>query len=561
MLSLLRLVDNELQDVEMIGALRSCMAHLSVEELSQIRLSHPGMSFADAARARAGEGDVLGGKLRAFFDTLGSWQLRSLSLPLGGLVRAVCMESGFYTYAGALPGGAQRQANLDALVTRAGNFDATVSGSLTRFLAYAEHMRARGDGDSAHLLGEGDDVVRLMTIHKSKGLEFPVVFGALMARTFRGATGGEPFRAHRELGLGMYYVDGRLRTRREPLSYIAIGERERREDAAEELRLLYVLLTRAKRRLFLVGSLRSAAARLPLLAAMGAYPSAATSHLQLVLGALEEARRAGEAPVAHIIVHALDELPAPAAAQPRTGALDRLDEALAQTGGADEAMAWAYPHLLDSARPVKLTASGLLREAEGPRELPAMAERPQFMQETGLTGAERGSAYHRALQLLGLPPLRALSEAALGKAISAQLDALQQANRLTGAERKAVSARRLARFFAGGTGRRLLQSDTVHREWPFNVRMKVEEALGDSAHARYGGGEVLVQGTVDCCFLEAGGWVLLDYKTDITRDREALVRHYEKQLAIYALALERITGLPVREKRLCLLASGEEIVL
>ena len=120
---------------------------------------------------------------------------------------------------------------------------------------------------------------------------------------------------------------------------------------------------------------------------------------------------------------------------------------------------------------------------------------------------------------------------------------------------------RLARFFAGETGKRLLQSDTVRREWPFNVRMKVEEALGDSAHARYGGGEVLVQGTVDCCFLEAGEWVLLDYKTDITRDREALVRHYEKQLAIYALALERITGLPVRERRLCLLASGEEITL
>ena len=560
-LSLLRLVDNELQDVELIGALRSCMAHLSLEELSAIRLSHPDLSFADAARARAGEEDALGEKLRAFFAVLDSWRLRALTLPLGELVRAVCEESGLYAYVGALPGGAQRQADLDALVTRAENFDATVSGSLTRFLAYAEHMRARGDGDSAHLLGEGDDVVRLMTIHKSKGLEFPVVFGALMARSFRGAAGGEAFRAHRDLGLGVHFVDERLRTRREPLSYIAIGERERREDAAEELRLLYVLLTRAKRRLILVGSLRRAASRLPLLASMGAYPSAATSHLQLVLGALEEARRAGEAPVAQIAVHALDELPAPEAAQPRAEALNRLDEALAQAGEADAAMAWVYPHLLDSERPVKLTASGLLREAEGPRELPAMAERPQFMQETGLTGAERGSAYHRALQMLEIAPLRGLDGASLEKAVRAQLDALRQINRLGEAERAAVRPERLARFFAGETGKRLLQSDTVRREWPFNVRMKVEEALGDSAHARYGGGEVLVQGTVDCCFLEAGEWVLLDYKTDITRDREALVRHYEKQLAIYALALERITGLPVRERRLCLLASGEEITL
>ena len=224
-------------------------------------------------------------------------------------------------------------------------------------------------------------------------------------------------------------------------------------------------------------------------------------------------------------------------------------------------MAWVYPHLLDSERPVKLTASGLLREAEGPRELPTLAERPQFMQEAGMTGAERGSAYHRALQLLELAPLRALDGASLTNAVRAQLDDLRMANRLSETERKAVSPQRLARFFAGGTGRRLLRSETVRRAWPFNVRMKVEEAFGDAAHARYGGGEVLVQGTVDCCFLEDGGWVLLDYKTDITRDREALVRHYEQQLAIYALALARITGLPVREKRLCLLASGEEIVL
>ena len=561
-LSLLRLVDNELEDVEMIGALRSCMAGLTLEELSQIRLAHPDASFADAARACAGEGEgALTEKLRAFFALLDSWQLRAGALPLGELVRAVCVESGFYTYAGALPGGAQRQANLDALVTRAGNFDATVSGSLTRFLAYAEHMRARGDGDSAHLLGEGDDVVRLMTIHKSKGLEFPVVFGALTARSFRGAGGGESFRAHRELGLGMHYVDETLRTRREPLSYIAIGERERREDAAEELRLLYVLLTRAKRRLFLVGSLRSADARLPLYAAMGACPGAATSHLQWMLGALEEEKRAGEAPSARVVVHGFDELAAPAAQQPRPEAVDALDAALGQAGEQDAAMAWVYPHLLDSERPVKLTASGLLREAEGPRELPTLAERPQFMQEAGMTGAERGSAYHRALQLLELAPLRALDGASLTNAVRAQLDDLRMANRLSETERKAVSPQRLARFFAGGTGRRLLRSETVRREWPFNVRMKVEEAFGDAAHARYGGGEVLVQGTVDCCFLEDGGWVLLDYKTDITRDREALVRHYEQQLAIYALALARITGLPVREKCLCLLASGEEIVL
>ncbi len=348
-LSLLRLVDNELRDVEMIGALRSCIAQLTLEELSQIRLAHADMSFAGAARARAEEGeDALSQKLRGFFARLDSWRLRADTLPLGELVRAVCVESGFYTYAGALPGGAQRQANLDALVTRAENFDAEISGSLTRFLGYAEHMRARGDGDSAHLLGEGDDVVRLMTIHKSKGLEFPVVFGALTARSFRGAASGELFRAHRELGLGIHYVDEKLGTRREPLSYLAIGERDRREDAAEELRLLYVLLTRAQQRLILVGSLRNAAARLPIFEATGDFPSAATSHLQLVLGALAAARRAGEAPVASVTVHALDELsgpsPVPEAGDGRAGAFARSAGAESgRTGGAGRGYGLGLP--------------------------------------------------------------------------------------------------------------------------------------------------------------------------------------------------------------------------
>ena len=562
-LSLLRLVDNPLRDVDTVGALRSCMAGLSLEEISKIRLAHADMSFADAARACAGEESALGEKLSAFFAQLESWQLRSRTLPLGELVRAVCTESGFYIYAGALPGGAQRQANLDALVTRAEAFDRDVSGSLTRFLAYAEHLRARGDGDSAQLLGEGDDVVRLMTIHKSKGLEFPVVFGALTARAFRGASGQEPFRADRELGLGIYAVDQSLRTRRKPLSYIAIGERARREDIAEELRLLYVLLTRACDRLILVGSLRNATSQIASLEATGECPMAAGSHLQIVLGALAAARRAGEPPVAQVSVHPIGELADIEPTEEERDAQARLRMALAQgeLEHPDEAIAWLYPHMRDSERPLKLTVSGLVREAEGPRELPALAPRPLFMQEEHMTGAERGSAYHRALQMVEFSSLRGLDEAALTGEIRAQLARLRLENRLAEREVRAVRLERLARFFAGGTGARLLASATVRREWPFNVRMGVAEALGEAANERFDGGEVLVQGTVDCCFVEDGAWVLLDYKTDATRDREALVRHYRRQLAMYALALERITHMPVKERRLCLLATGEEIEL
>jgi len=565
--SVLKLIDNFRSDTELIGALRSPMAGLSLEELSRIRLLSPEAAFCDAARAYAeSQADETAEKLRAFFRMYDHWRLRAGSLALGELVRAVIDESGFYAYAGALPGGAQRQANLDRLVTRAERFDLEVSGSLTRFLAHAEHMRARGDGDSAQLLGENDDVVRLLTIHKSKGLEFPVVFGALIARRFRGTRSDEPLRAHRDLGIGAICVDPELRTRRVPLSYAAIAERIRREEAAEELRLLYVLMTRARDRLILTGSVRGADRAFARAAASAKLPSTATSHLQIVLGAVLSADE-GERPAVEISVRAAGELRPSGREDASESARAAVEAALrGELGEPDEraldAMAWEYPHAADTERPLKLTASGLLREVEGPWELPELAKRPEFLREGGaLTATERGSAYHRALEALALKPLRGLSGAELRSAIKGQLDDLRLANRLTASERAAVLPGAIARFFEGNTGRRILESGTVMREWPFNVEMKVSEAIGDEAHERFGGEVVLVQGTVDLCFVEGGEWVLIDYKTDSARDREALRSHYERQLGVYALALERITGMRVKERILCLLAAGEEISL
>ncbi|NLF26599.1 MAG: hypothetical protein GX592_01775, partial [Clostridiales bacterium] len=415
-------------------------------------------------------------------------------------------------------------------------------------------------------LGENDDVVRLLTIHKSKGLEFPVVFGALTARRFRGARSDEMLRAHRDLGIGCAYVDPELRTRRVPLSYAAIAERIRREEAAEELRLLYVLMTRARDRLILTGSVKGVEKAFARAKASAKLPSTATSHLQIVLGAVL-AEDEKDRPTVEIAVRAAGELRPSGSADASESARALVEAALKGEFGEPDgrtlgAMAWQYPHASDTERPLKLTASGLLREIEGPRELPELSLRPEFLREGGaLTGAERGSAYHRALELLALQPLRGLSGSELRAAIKGQLDELRLSNRMSASERQAVLPGAIARFFEGSTGQRILASGTVMREWPFNVEMKVSEAIGDERHERFGGEVVLVQGTVDLCFAEDGAWVLIDYKTDSARDREALRAHYEKQLGVYALALERITGMRVKERILCLLAAGEEMLL
>ena len=181
-----------------------------------------------------------------------------------------------------------------------------------------------------------------------------------------------------------------------------------------------------------------------------------------------------------------------------------------------------------------------------------------FMQQDGensLTGAERGTAYHRAIQLIDFGALNGLEGRALVDEIRTMLDSFAQKRLMTSVQREAVRPSMLAKFFDGELGRRLRRAEEVHKEWPFNVMLRTEEALTEEETGKFAGEELLVQGTVDCCFIEDGQWVLLDYKTDRSRDVDALRQHYQKQLHLYALALERITGIPVKQKMLCLLAS------
>lgn len=561
--SMLRLIANGRSDVELIAVLRSAAVGLTADELAQIRIAHRDAAYVDAAKAYADErDDDLAGRLKAFFERLAAWRLKAGSLGLGDFTRLVLDESGFYTYAGALPGGAQRQANLDRFVADAAAFDSEFSGSLTRFLKYTERLRQKGDGDAAHLLGENDNVVRLMSVHKSKGLEFRVVFGAQLAKRYRVEKSSAPLVTHRDLGVGMTYVDPELRTRRVSLGQAAIMARQRREDAAEEMRILYVMLTRAQERLILVGTVKGADKAMKRWQALSAAPFAATSHLDLVMSARCAAEAEG------LPTHS--ELEIIPAAQIRggveegSGAARRLFEAVLAhpeeyaEAELDAQLAWRYPNPEDAKKPLKLTASGLLRELEGPEELPALVERPAFLSEDArrMTGAERGTAYHRCMQLLDLRALDGLSGRALAQAVGRQLDDRNRRRLLTDAQRDAVRPEKLARFLEGEVGLRLRAAKEVRREWPFNVRLEAADALTPEEAERFGGGELLVQGTIDCCFVEDGQWVLLDYKTDRTDDMDALRAHYEKQLAVYALALETITGMPVRQRLLCLLSGG-----
>ena len=569
-LSMLRLIDNRRLDVELLGVLHSPAVGLSAEQLARVRVACPDGPYCDAAAAYAREqNDDIADRLRDFFECYDRWRLKAASLSLGEFARLVLDESGFYTFAGALPGGAQRQANLDQLVVSANRFDLEQSGSLSRFLQYTEHLRARGDGDAAHLLSENDDVVRLMTIHRSKGLEFKVVFGAQMNKRFFTESSASPLLTHRDLGVGMQYIDPELRTRRLTLPQAAIIERGKRENAAEELRILYVLLTRAQQRLVLVGTVKDAEAALKRWSALREAPFAAISHLEVVMAARQAAEAAGQEVHSTLSWTRKEELRSEALPDDE-GPAQTLARILAHPEDyADDAlrgqMAWEYPDPDSARRPLKLTASGLLRELEGPEALPALAERPQFMAEDAkhMTGAERGTAYHRAMQLMDFRALDGLAGEPLAGAVDAQLEDFAARRLMTSAQREAVRPEVLARFLSEDMGLRLRRAKRVQREWAFNVSLRISEALTpeEAGDSRFSDDELLVQGTIDCCFIEDGQWVLLDYKTDRTDDLDAIRAHYRAQLSLYALALERITQIPVKQKALCLIAQDRVLEL
>ncbi|CAI6017977.1 UvrD-helicase domain-containing protein [Cohnella sp. JJ-181] len=262
-LSLLHIIDNPDQDIPLAGVLRSPIGGLSADELAAIRIADRAGSFWSAVRTAAGtlEDRPLRAKLARFVEQLEGWRSFARREPLGELLHALYRDTGYFDFVGGLPGGAQRQANLRALIDRARQYERNSSyRGLFRFLRFLGRMRdTGGDLGAARAVGEQEDVVRVVSIHKSKGLEFPVVFAAGLGRRFNRQDLTGMFLRHKKLGFGPRMVERVTRIAYPTLPQLAIRRRMKAELLAEEMRVLYVALTRPKEKLILVGTTKNAA--------------------------------------------------------------------------------------------------------------------------------------------------------------------------------------------------------------------------------------------------------------------------------------------------------------
>lgn len=620
-IALLKLIDNKFQDISLLTVMRSPIGGFDANDMIQIRTAAKTRFFYQAAAEYIrNREDDLARRLKNFYEKIVDWQKASRYLPMEDFIWKLYAQSGYYHYAGAMPGGLQRQANLRILLERARQFQQTSIKGLFQFIRFIDKLQSSsGDMGVAKTLGENENVLRIMSIHKSKGLEFPVVVVAGLGRQFNFSDVNASILFHKDLGLGPKYVNPDTRQTCETIARTAIKQVIRLEGLSEEMRILYVALTRSKNRLILLGSaadlqrnankwvkpispyslskgksfldwigpvllrhpdcheLRSLLeedfdqplwnhasnwrVQLHSRGEVGVFSKQEAQNQQEFLYRLQHPNES-----IHSFIHQENNNDTGFAMKADSDDVERLRSMI------EERFAWKYPYEYAVNIPSKLTVTEIRkfdglraeqlsdeREAAVPYpidEFPSFSARPKFMEGSKqFSAAEKGTIVHFILQHLDL------SRAASEEEMVGQVDEMVKSELLTQEEAQAADLTRIRAFLNSETGRRIRNAADVRREVPFNFRKKADEMIDN---LQSNDDTLLIQGVIDCFFEEEGQWVLVDYKTDYVNSMQKvkeLTQRYRIQMDLYTEALEQITGKPVKERILYLLSINQAINL
>ena len=529
-------------DVSFLGTLRCPCFDFSSDELALVRLSLEQGSYFHAFLKASERDDALGRKCRAVLDRLGQWRFLSRSLSLDTFLWRLLSESGLYMRSGAGPLGVERQAALRVFVSTAMGENAR--RPLIDFLSEIDSAVTSGDRTNARELSETDDVVRIMTLHKSKGLQFPVVFMMETARAFK-FDRTALILIHKDLGMAVRITDPDDHIRLTNHAMDAIRLRLNREQRAEECRLMYVGMTRAQKKLIIVGSPKDLPALLRRSADDEWHCGKADSMLQWIVNALGREAFGSSGPYLgprqERFMIGLEEAPElPRDGDPAAPSLPDADLSPWEDTKDEHVFAVREPQ---DGPTLKSSVTAILRrlrqeedQSEAPddkrREIPAApAPRPYFMQlRDGMNAAERGTAMHRILGIIDLDTVRRDGvEAALEKLVGLRMLSPVEEQFL----KRSTAPGTIGQFFLSPFGQRVLGAGLVRREWAFTYHI-------DDRLAEY------IQGVIDLCFIENDEWVLCDYKTD-RAEADELRDRYSDQLRLYRDALEAITDRPVKE--------------
>ena len=590
-MSLLKVVDNPMQDVPMIALLRSPIMNFTPEELGNIRLVNKEKYFYENMQAIVlGEVEVdelLKEKCKGFIEKLDTWRERSTFMPIDEFIWYIYMDTAYYGFVGAMPNGVLRQANLRVLFQRAKQYEDTSFKGLFNFINFINKLRkSSGDMGSAKILGENEDVVRIMSIHKSKGLEFPVVFLSGTGKQFNLMDLNKNILYHDDLGLGPDFVDVEKRVSYSTIAKESIKQKIKFETLSEEMRILYVAFTRAKEKLIITGATSNLgrwankccnAAALNEDRIISSEVSKGKSYLDWLGMALCKHRN-GESireQVGPMDISIKDDLSTwKIDIWKKTDLLvDKVQENVDENKEKDlwinfdcetvdkniyNRLNFIYPFKSSTTIKSNFSVSDLKKKNQEELEIvnsknlysEKIIAKPKFLQEErGLTPSERGTAMHFVMQKLDFNRVNTIEE------IENQIREMVINELLSEEEFKVIRAKKIYNFFKSNLGKRVLKSyesgEKVYKELPFYTEISAKKTDPNLINIPESE-KVRLQGVIDLFFYEGDNVILVDYKTDyVERGKEEdLIEKYKLQIQYYKEALSKITGKIVTESYL-----------
>lgn len=594
MMSLLQVIDNPMQDIPLLAVLRSPIASFTPEELMDIRMADSRMSFYEALKMKAdSKDDSMSKKALEFLKGLEIWRKKSLTMSISQFIWYLYTNTGYYAYAGAMPGGVQRQANLRILFERARQYEETSFKGLFNFINFINKIKkSSGDMGSAKTLGENENVVRIMSIHKSKGLEFPVVIVSGLGKKFNLRDLESKILFHHELGFGPDFVDSRMRFSYPTIVKQALKKKMKLESYSEEMRILYVAFTRAKEKLIItgtVGNMEKAFARWSegVNTCGNKVPEyqilKGNNFLDWICPVLLKHRDSSKFRESAGIKEVLPSGIIEDGSKWEITFVDRKDILMDDTelgeaavGSADarheetgkyveeirRRLDYEYPYRMSSKLPAKLSVTELKRmygsvlDDEYTQHIfvPSLVKKPSFLEgKVQLTAAEKGTMTHLVMQHVDLDKSPTIEY------VKSLVEYMVSGDFITREQASCVNTGRIVRFFESPLGERMLKAKSVKREVPFYIEIKGTEVYKDLPEDLYGGEGIILQGIIDCWFEEEDGIVLIDYKTDYVPEGKSHIikEKYGVQIEYYTKALEKMTGKPVKEKYIYLFYNGE----
>jgi len=513
-LSFLKIIDNPYQDIPLLAVLRSPMFSFTENELAQIKASNPTLPFCKAVFENNSD------KVKRFTDTLEQLIEYSKTESLELLIEKIITVTGYYSFVGMLPDGNQRMANLKLLGRRANMYERGGHKSIFEYITYINTMLEGGNEyKTAKTLSENENAVKVMTIHKSKGLEFPFVFVVQCGKrfAFKNNLSDVPAVFDADYGVGFDYVDISKMIRYSSMPKLAIKKHKLQKELAEEIRVLYVALTRAKNGLCIIGSVNDAEKKVEKWCDGVKTLSSVTNASSLIEWVVY-----GVADTGVVKTHTLNEVLSDSFVVHK--ATDVKPTAKITYDDVDKKLSYTYRYNAALKIPSKVSVSEVIRTDVSPR-----LEKIKELSDK-ITVTQRGTIVHFVMQNLDVSKTSP-------DEIRGQLEAMVIRGMLSKSECDCVDVMAIAQFFASEVGERLKKSKMVLREYSFCTELDADKVFENGNSTE----KVLVQGAVDCFFEEEDGLVVIDYKTGSMEDI------YKKQINLYSICLETIFGKPIKD--------------